>query len=112
MVREFTRLAKIAVDENVTAIPIPNVTVIRSFLQYHRLKERGGRLVGGQTLEDQEAFALQHEMLRGFYSSELTSREMKRSLSCSCFIDTIDYTSRVETDETYKSMPRNCHRTK
>lgn len=50
-------------DNNLPDIVIPNSKIIASFLQYHRFKERGRRQVGGQTVEDLEAFALEHEIL-------------------------------------------------
>jgi hypothetical protein len=60
VIRQFTRLAVQAASENARIIPTPAITMVSSYLTYHRLKERGGQHVGGQTIEDVIKFAAQN----------------------------------------------------
>jgi hypothetical protein len=55
-------------------LPTPLVSMVTSFLTYHRLKERGGKPVGGQILDDIYAFAQEH-LLVVAYTLPLTRFE-------------------------------------
>jgi hypothetical protein len=60
VIREFTRMAAFNLANGLPVVPTPLVSMVTSFLTYHRLKERGGKPVGGQSLDDIYAFAQEH----------------------------------------------------
>lgn len=53
-------MTEIALRNNLPFVPTPAIKVVGSFLNYHRLKERGGQHVGGQTIEGFIAFDAQN----------------------------------------------------
>lgn len=102
-----------AARNNLPIVPTPAIKMVASFLTYHRLKERGGQPVGGQTLEDIVAFAAQNML------SENTPRNIGGCLHLTCdtqrdepffallistngLLDGMHLTAPIETDETYK----------
>ena len=89
--------------------------MVSSFLTYHRKKERGGHLVGGQSVQDIAAFGEQHfiliDTLRnvGGVVSVLTKPLRDEPffailLSTRGLLEGPDLTSPIEIDETYKSI--------
>lgn len=106
-------MAKVALENNLPVIPTPTILMIASFLAYHRLKERGGQLVGGQTLEDVYAFGQEHlltlntPMHTGGVVHVVTETSRDEAffvmlLSTRSLLEGTDLTSPIETDETYK----------
>ena len=91
--------------------------MVASFLTYHRLKERGGRLVGGQTVEDIISFALDHKLTKNTarnrggcldLHSDSTRDEPFFALLMitNGLLEETDLTSPVETDKLiYKGYP-------
>ena len=113
VIKEFTMLAKRAVENNLPVVPTPTLTQVASFLAYHRFKERGGQLVGGQKLEDIHAFGQQNLLMVDtplhtggvVHVVTETLRDepfLVMLLSTRGLLQGTDVTSPIETDETSK----------
>ena len=113
VIKEFTRLAVHSVANNLPVVPTPLVSMVSSFLTYHRKKERGGHLVGGQSVEDIAAFGEQHlisiDTLRNVGGVVSVLTEPLRDepffailLSTRGLLEGTNLTSPIEIDETYK----------
>lgn len=107
------RLAELAAGNNQPVIAVPLSSMVASFITYHRLKVRGGRLVGGQTVEDIISFALDHKLTENTarnrggcidLHSDITRDEPFFALlmTTNGLLEETDLTAPVETDETYK----------
>jgi hypothetical protein len=115
VIRKFTRLAVQAASQNARIIPTPAITMVSSFLTYHRLKERGGQRVGGQTIEDVITFAALNMLTvntpRNVGGCVHLTSDIQRDepffallISTNGLLDDMHLTSPIETDETYKVM--------
>lgn len=115
VIKEFTRLAVQLVANNLPLVPTPLVSLVSSFLTYHRKKERRGHLVGGQSVQDIAAFGEQHlisiDTLRNVGGIVSVLTEPLRNepffailLSTRGLLEGPDLTSPVEIDETYKKI--------
>lgn len=113
MLRQFTRLDAEATRNNLPIVPPPGIKMIGSILTYHRLKERGGLRVGGQTIEDIVGFAARNMLTEntprnvgGFI--HLTSDTQRDEhffvllISTNGLLDDMHLFSPIETDETFK----------
>ena len=88
--------------------------MVSSFLTYHRKKERGGHLVGGQSVQDIAAFGEQHSILIdtlrnvggvvSVLTKPLRDEPFAILLSTRGLLEGPDLTSPIEIDETYKSI--------
>lgn len=107
------RLAEIAAANNQPIIGVPLSSMVSSFLTYHRLKERGGRLVGGQTVEDVIEFAFDHKLTENTARNEGGCLDLQSDftrdepffallMTTNGLLEETDLTSPIETDETYK----------
>ena len=113
VIKEFTRLGVMAAANTLPVVPTPLVTMVTTFLSYRHLEERGGHPVGGQSLEDIDAFAL-HRSLSDESSRSLggcvhlTSDKLKNDPFFAILLTTrgsfhsMDLTGPIEMDETYK----------
>jgi hypothetical protein len=92
---------------------VPGIKMVGSFLTYHRLKERGGLPVGGQTIEDIVAFATQNMLTENTprnvggcvhltYDTQRDEPFFVMLISTNGLLDGMHLTSPIETDETYK----------
>lgn len=113
VIKEFARLGVLATANNMPVVPTPQVSMVTSFLSYHRLKERGGQLVGGQSLEDIDGFVQQHLLTDESPKNlggcvHLASDKLREDpffallLSTRGLLDSMDLTCPIEMDETYK----------
>jgi hypothetical protein len=113
VIREFTRIAAFNLANGLPVVPTPLVSMVTSFLTYHRLKERGGKPVGGQSLDDIYAFAQEHLLTDQSPRNQggcvhLTTDTLRDEpffailLSTRGLLDGMDLTCPIETDETYK----------
>ena len=112
VVREFTRSTQ---GNNVPPIPTLVISMISSFLTYQRKKERGGRLVGGQSTEDILAFAAANRSTEttlrndGFcvhltVDTERDDPFFALLISTRGLLEGLNNSIPLETDETYKLM--------
>jgi hypothetical protein len=113
VIRQFTRLANEAARNNLPIVPTPAIKMVGSFLTYHRLKERGGLPVGGQTIEDIVAFATQNMLTENTprnvggcvhltYDTQRDEPLFVMLIRTNGLLDGMHLTSPIETDETYK----------